>query len=194
MRYETERTGRPGHPDSATDTLARGLGWFSIALGTAEVFAPRAIARSLGLHGCEKIIAAYGVREIASGVGILSSKDPTPWIWGRVAGDVLDVATVGLGLSRDNPQRDRVVTTLVALLGAGAVDLYCAQALSRETREPRPPMRDYSDRSGWSRPAEAMRGAARHEGYEIPDDMRGPAAIRPYGNGSEATSTSMTWH
>jgi hypothetical protein len=36
MRYETDRTGRRGHPDSTTDTLARGLGVFSIALGLAE--------------------------------------------------------------------------------------------------------------------------------------------------------------
>ena len=37
MRYETQRTGRQGHPDSQTDALARGLGVFSIALGLIEV-------------------------------------------------------------------------------------------------------------------------------------------------------------
>ncbi len=37
MRYETQSSRRPGHPDSATDTLARGLGVFSIALGLVEV-------------------------------------------------------------------------------------------------------------------------------------------------------------
>jgi hypothetical protein len=85
MRYETEKTRRRGHADTATDTLARGLGWFSIALGIAEVVAPRALARSLGMKGQEGLIAAYGMREIATGIGILASKDPTPWIWGRGA-------------------------------------------------------------------------------------------------------------
>ena len=27
------------------------------------------------------------VREIGTGIGILTSKDPSPWLWGRVAGD-----------------------------------------------------------------------------------------------------------
>ncbi|HEX6010571.1 MAG TPA: hypothetical protein VFY87_01955 [Geminicoccaceae bacterium] len=51
MRYGTERTGRRGHPDSATDALARGLGWFSVALGVAEVAAPGRLARALGMEG-----------------------------------------------------------------------------------------------------------------------------------------------
>ena len=66
MRYETNRTGRRGHPDSAADTLARGLGVFSIALGVVEVIAARALARTLGMEGQETLIRAYGVREIAT--------------------------------------------------------------------------------------------------------------------------------
>ena len=53
MRYETERTRRRGQADTATDTLARGLGLFSIALGVVEVAAPRALARALGMEGQE---------------------------------------------------------------------------------------------------------------------------------------------
>ena len=56
MRYETERTGRRGHPNSTTDALARGLGVFSIALGLMEVAAPRALARFLGMKGSEALI------------------------------------------------------------------------------------------------------------------------------------------
>ena len=90
MRYETERTGRRGHPDSTTDALARGLGVFSIALGLVEVVAARSLTRALGMEGNEALVRLYGLREIATGVGILASNDPTPWIWGRVAGDALD--------------------------------------------------------------------------------------------------------
>lgn len=189
MRYETERMGRRGHPDSATDALARGLGWFSIALGVAEVAAPGRLARALGMEGHEPLVIAYGAREIVTGIGILTSEDPTPWIWGRVAGDTLDIATVAAGLAGDNPRRENAAVALVSLLGVTAVDLYCARTLSAESPLPLAPARDYSDRSGWPRPVEAMRGAAREGGFEIPDDMRGPPALRAYSDGSEATST-----
>src|SRR4028118_2183053 len=100
MRYETGR--RRGQPDSATDTLARGLGIFSIGLGIMEVAAPGALARWLGMRGQERLIQAYGLREIATGVGILASRDPTPWIWGRVGGDALDLATLAGGFHDDH--------------------------------------------------------------------------------------------
>ena len=84
MRYYSEKSGRRGQADSATDNLDRGLGWFSIALGLAEVAAPRKLTKALGMEGHEQLVFAYGVREIMTGIGILASRDPTPWIWGRV--------------------------------------------------------------------------------------------------------------
>jgi hypothetical protein len=161
MRYETQRTGRQGHPDSQTDALARGLGVFSIALGLIEVAAARTLTRTLGMEGNEALVRLYGLREIAKGVGILASSDPTPWIWGRVAGDALDIATLVTGLDEDNPKRGNVGIALAAVAGVTALDVYCGQALSRESPTPLPPIRDYSHRSGFSRPASAMRGAAR---------------------------------
>jgi hypothetical protein len=81
-------------------SVARGLGWFSIGLGLAEILAPRALTRGLGMEGHEQIVRAYGVREIATGIGILSSTHPVPWIWGRVGGDALDIATLATGLQQ----------------------------------------------------------------------------------------------
>jgi hypothetical protein len=178
MRYETERTRRRGHPDSTTDALARGLGVFSIALGLVEVLAPRSLTRALGMQGNEALVRAYGVREIATGIGILSSKDPTPWIWGRVAGDGLDIATLVMGLEGDNRKRENVALALAAVAGVTALDVYCGQTLSGESPHPLPAMRDYSDRSGFPRPAQAMRGAARD--FEVPRDFRIPEAMRPW--------------
>jgi len=178
MRYETQRTGRQGHPDSQTDALARGLGVFSIALGLIEVAAARTLTRTLGMEGNEALVRLYGLREIAKGVGILASSDPTPWIWGRVAGDALDIATLVPGLDEDNPKRGNVGIALAAVAGVTALDVYCGQALSRESPTPLPPIRDYSHRSGFSRPASAMRGAARD--FEVPRDFRTPEALQPY--------------
>ena len=178
MRYETERTGRRGHPDSTTDALARGLGVFSIALGLFEVVAARSLTRALGMQGNETLVRLYGLREIAKGVGILASNDPMPWMWGRVAGDALDLATLATGLEGDNPKRDNVMLALASVAGVTALDIYCAQTLSRESPTPLPPMRDYSDRSGLPRPPKAMRGAARD--FEAPRDFRTPEALRPW--------------
>ena len=98
------RTGIDRRADSRADhrtmALARGLGWFSIALGTLELVAPRSLDRSLGAPGHRRLTRAYGLRELAAGVGILTSDDPTPWVWSRVAGDALDLATMAPTLER----------------------------------------------------------------------------------------------
>ena len=69
------------------DETARGLGYFSIALGIAELTMPQAIRRAAGIEAPDALVRGYGVREMATGVAILMSHDATPWIWGRVAGD-----------------------------------------------------------------------------------------------------------
>lgn len=178
MRYETERTRRRGHADTATDRLARGLGIFSIALGIAEVAAPRALARALGMKGQEGLITGYGLREIATGIGSLAAKDPTPWIWGRVAGDGLDLATLATALEGRNPKQANVAIAMAAVAGVTALDIYCAQTLSRESPLPLPPMQDYSHRTGFPRGVDQARGAA--SDFEAPHDFRTPEPLRPY--------------
>ena len=164
------------HDDTA-DSLARGLGWFSVALGLTELLGAESLGRWLGMEEHTGLLRAYGVRELATGVGILSTDDPTPWIWGRVAGDALDIATLATGLRHDNPARDNVGVALAAVAGVTVLDIVCGQWLSAESGPRRPP-RDYSDRSGLPRPPEAMRGAARD--FEVPRDMRIPEPLRPY--------------
>ena len=110
--------------------LARALGWFSIALGTVELAAPRMLTRLLGLRGHEAVVRSYGLREIGTGVGILRSKDPTYWIWGRVGGDALDIATVAMGLG--GPRRASAALALVSLAGVTAVDVICSGLLTRQ--------------------------------------------------------------
>lgn len=87
------------------EKVARGLGWFSIGLGLAETLTPRNLTPYLGLEGRETLIRAYGLREIAAGIGILASPRPTArWLWARVGGDALDIATLTLAaLKPGNP-------------------------------------------------------------------------------------------
>lgn len=112
--------------------LAQGLGWFSLALGAAELLAGRQLARAMGMDDYAALIRAYGAREIATGVAILTRPDPTPWIWARVGGDALDIATLAFGLDEDNPRRANVGIALAAVAGATALDIYCAYRLSSE--------------------------------------------------------------
>lgn len=165
------------HPyESRPDALSTGLGWFSIALGLAELAAPRALARSLGMDGHERLIQAYGAREVATGIGILAASDPTPWVRGRVAGDVLDLATLATGLHRGNPRRGTVVMAMAAVLGVTAFDLLRARQSTTASLQARRRLYDYSGRSGLPRPPDAMRGAAKDA--PIGADMRTPPILQ----------------
>lgn len=117
------------------ETLASGIGWFSIALGLAEVVSPEKIAGELGMEDKKEIFRLYGFREIAKGVGILSQKHPEGWVWGRIAGDVLDLATLATGLGKDNPKRDNVLKAISAVVGVTVLDVICARQLSASRKE-----------------------------------------------------------
>jgi hypothetical protein len=154
-----------------------GLGWFSLALGFTELVFARGLASILGMKGQENLIRAYGARELATGIAILRSGDPTPWIWGRVAGDALDIATLARYAGDDNPERGNVAIALAAVAGATAMDIAVATALPMQEEEAESAARDYSDRSGFPMGVEAARGAARD--FLAPRDMRAPDAMRP---------------
>ena len=122
---------RPRNPASVSPgQLAQALGWFSIALGAVELLLPRVLTRLLGLRGHETLVRSYGLREIGTGIGILRSEDPTTWIYGRVGGDALDIATVALGLG--GPRRASAALALVSLAGVTAVDVICSGMLAKQ--------------------------------------------------------------
>ena len=121
--------------DRKDERLANALGWFSIGLGLAEVAAPQAVARLIGVRDDEKnvkVLRAMGLREIASGVGILARDKPVRWMWGRVAGDVLDLALLGSALDTDDADRKRIAGAAAAVAGVAALDVVVAQRLSRD--------------------------------------------------------------
>jgi hypothetical protein len=181
----THRHGGSSWPDgeASVQALAQGLGWFSIGLGLAELLAPQSIARYLGMRQPAGLIRLYGMREIMTGLGILSQRDPTPWIWARVGGDAVDLATLATGLHPHNPRRGNVVVATAGVACVTALDAICAERLSslhqaRASARRRLRARDYSKRRGMPRAPEAMRGAA--SDFDLPKDMRIPEAMRPY--------------
>jgi hypothetical protein len=157
------------------DRLARGLGWYSIGLGLVELLAPHAITRALGLRGREGLVRAFGVREL--GHGILSlSVDKQVGLWSRVAGDVLDIATVLPALSPGNRKRDNAELALVMLLGVTALDILGAQGVSVRHSRQRGRARSYADRSGFPQGVERARGAARAN-FRTPPEMQASPVI-----------------
>lgn len=110
-------------------TLATGLAWFSIGLGAMEVFATESLCDYLGMEDQEQVVRLMGLREIASGIGILSQRRPTGWIAGRIAGDALDLALLVSALDH-NRKRHRVVGAIGAVLGVMALDALCYRQLA----------------------------------------------------------------
>jgi hypothetical protein len=148
------------HQQRATG-LAQGLGWFSLGLGLAEFFAPQMFTRTLGMEGRETLVRMYGLREMAAGAGLLSADNKAPWLWGRVGGDALDLATLSLGMNEDNPQRDNAILAAVMVGGVTALDFYCAQRLDGLQQLQDAP--DYSSRSGFPNGTTSVRGVARDQ-------------------------------
>jgi uncharacterized membrane protein len=116
------------------ERVARGLGWFSVGLGLAELFAPRAVARLCGGSGKHTgLIRLYGLREIAAGLMIFSQgKKPAAGVWSRVAGDALDLGTLAAAAVNPRTSKAGVAFATANVLAVTAVDILCAQELSRE--------------------------------------------------------------
>ena len=116
--------------DDGDKRLARGLGWFSIGLGITQIAAPRVIARLIGLKGNGRLMRMVGIREIATGVGILSRRKPTGWLWSRVGGDLMDLTILGTALVSPSVNRRRVATATAAVTGVTMLDIRASQDLS----------------------------------------------------------------
>ncbi len=122
-------------PDGAESRrLARMLGLFSIGLGLSQVLAPRAVTRAIGLEDTDRnrsTMRAFGFRETATGVGLLTRRRPTAFAWGRVIGDVMDLAVLGRALASPRSRHGRVAAALAAVVGVTALDMLASQGLSR---------------------------------------------------------------
>jgi len=109
--------------EESQDGMAKALGWFSIGLGLAEVAAPRQLSRFIGVQERPNLLRLLGIREIASGLGILLQDRRAPWLWSRVAGDAVDLTLLGIALSSGESDRTRVGVATAAVVGVTALDL-----------------------------------------------------------------------
>lgn len=115
------------------ERLAEVLGWFSVGIGVVALVIPRTVARVTGVGDGETarlVLRLVGLRELVSGAGILNRRRPTGWLWGRVAGDAIDLGLLVLGSRRG--RRGRTLTAAAAVAGVTALDVATAADLSRD--------------------------------------------------------------
>ena len=126
---------------SRAERRALGLGWFSVALGVAELTLPDVVAEVSGVRVRRRraplmrtTMRMLGARELASGIGIFSRTVPAVWLWSRVAGDAIDIALLGKTLASQRAERGRTMFALASVLGVTALDVLTAIELTKEAR------------------------------------------------------------
>ena len=114
------------------EQVASALGWFSISLGVSELLLGERLTKALGMgEKAGVIVRIMGLREIATGIGILAAPHRSAGLWARVAGDAADLGGLWTGLALpSNPHRGRVALAMGAVAGITALDVATATALS----------------------------------------------------------------
>jgi uncharacterized membrane protein len=116
--------------------LPRALGVLSLGLGAAALGTPGLVSRVIGVDDSALartvLLRAVGVRELVPVAGLLASGTPAGWVWGRVAGDTMDLAALAVAWrDRRGERRRRVGNALAAVAGITALDLLAAVLASR---------------------------------------------------------------
>jgi hypothetical protein len=115
------------HQTEGRRLRAKGLGWFSVGLGLAELLAPTEVARLIGIKRpsivTKRTLQFYGARELLAGVAILSRERPTEFLIGRVIGDAVDLATLGLAMAAPENDRAKLAIATAAVAGVTALDI-----------------------------------------------------------------------
>lgn len=118
------RARRPrGGERSTNGALPQLLGWLSLGLGAAAMGTPRALSRIIGFGDRHTLVRMVGLRELASGLGILSGRQGAGVV-SRVVGDVMDLALLGSAFrGNSGSARSRTATAAAVVAGITALDL-----------------------------------------------------------------------
>jgi uncharacterized membrane protein len=116
--------------DREQAALMRFIGWFALGRGVAQLVAPRAAAEVAGIRPDDVAVRAMGVREIVTGLGVLTSARPKDWMWARVISDWMDLAYLGNEFVADGTQRAHLAGTGALLTGLTAMEMFSGSQLS----------------------------------------------------------------
>lgn len=110
------------------------LGVLSIALGVAATVAPRGFAGRVGLDQSPEKVAAFGAREIGAGAALLAPVKPSPFLWTRVAGDVLDLFGLAKAYRAPGARRNALALAATGVLIIMVLDFATAAEATRRKR------------------------------------------------------------
>lgn len=110
--------------------FARLLGIASLGLGALGLIAGRDTADALGIDK-PLVTELVGAREVATGLMAMGYPDRAWPIWGRVAGDVMDLAVLGVALGSGNRKRHNAAWAAIGVLGLAVADVALALSLTR---------------------------------------------------------------
>lgn len=111
---------------------SQALGWFSLALGAAELLAPKKIATALSSEGHEGLIRSFGAREAVAGAGLLTDQGHGLRVWTRVAGDAMDLTALHFARRRA-PDNKLIWGAIAAVAAVTLLDVCTAVGLDRRT-------------------------------------------------------------
>lgn len=120
---------------AVSPTLSMNIGMTAIGLGLWGLLAPRSVARTLGLNAPTPVIQAlFGARELWTGLTLAGDPTKSEMLWGRVAGDVFDIAVLKALDNPRNPQRGGARAALAFVLAVTALDAVTAFRMSNVKR------------------------------------------------------------
>jgi hypothetical protein len=148
--------------------LRQGLGWLSVGLGLIELTFAEGICRVLSVRRRAGLVRALGVRELITGLGLLSQQKGRPWLWGRVAGDAIDLSLLGATLNRPGSATGWRIAAIASVLGITLVDIYAA------IEPPRRRVTGFGSLDLQGGPAESWRGSGLAEDIGAPQSGAEP--------------------
>jgi uncharacterized membrane protein len=119
---------------ATSERRAQALGYFSLALGVAQVAAPAKLSELVGIKDSptvRTVLRALGVREVATGIAILRRPSEAGPLWARVAGDLVDLALIGSAFNQRGSSAPRLALAAASVAALALVDAQSAARLSR---------------------------------------------------------------
>lgn len=118
--------------------LGPSLGWFSLALGAAELAMPEMLARTIGIDPRGRtatIVRIMGAREIVEGLGVLLGPRRALPLWARVAGDIVDLALLGYAARSKRVSGARILGAVGMVAGVTALDVIASRRVTKAREE-----------------------------------------------------------
>lgn len=139
MSSPSRRPPQRGFADVHEERFAHALGWLAAGIGAAQLLAPRAFGRAIGVGARPWLMRWRGLGELAVAAGVLRARNPAWALWSKSGRDLVDAGMLAAALFTPSTGRVRAALALGAVLARTALD---AEATRRVARHPRARVRE----------------------------------------------------